>query len=138
MRVLVDTSVWSLVLRRGQPDHGGMERELHELLREGRVVMMGAIRQELLSGIRSDDQFKKLRTRLRAFDDIALECDDYEEAARCYNRCRTAGVQGGSVDFLICAVAVRRKLAVFTTDADFGQYAAVVAMKLHEVRPNLR
>ena len=99
---------------------------------------MGAIRQELLSGIRSDDQFKKLRTRLRAFDDIALECDDYEEAARCYNRCRTAGVQGGSVDFLICAVAVRRKLAVFTTDADFGQYAAVVAMKLHEVRPNLR
>ena len=52
MKVLVDTSVWSQVLRRGEPENEPRERELRELLREGRAVLMGPIRQELLSGIR--------------------------------------------------------------------------------------
>jgi predicted nucleic acid-binding protein len=137
MRVLVDTSVWSLALRRDAPEHRPHERELRELLREGRVVMAGPIRQELLSGIRGESQFKQLRGKLRAFRDVGLEREDHEEAALCFNRCRTAGVQGGSVDFLICAVALRRKLAVFTTDVDFQHYAKVLAMKLHEVRSGL-
>ncbi len=134
MKVLVDTSVWSLALRRDAPAHGAHERELRELLREDRIVMLGPIRQELLSGIRSEAQFKQLRGKLRAFGDAGLEREDYEEAALCSNRCRAAGVQGGTVDFLICAVAQRRKLPVFTTDADFNHYAKVLGLKLHEVR----
>lgn len=134
MKVLVDTSVWSLALRRDAPEQGAHERELRELLREDRIVMIGPIRQELLSGIRSEAQFKQLRGKLRAFGDAGLEREDYEEAALCSNRCRAAGVQGGSVDFLICAAAQRRKLPVFTTDADFKHYAKVLGLKLHEVR----
>src|SRR3982750_127117 len=109
MNVLVDTSVWSLALRRQAPKDGAVERELSELIREGRVVMAGAIRQELLSGVRGDAQFKKLRDRLRAFRDISLDESDYEGAAVCFNSCRSKGVQGGSVDFLLCAICVRRK-----------------------------
>ncbi len=137
MRVLVDTSVWSLALRRATPQTGLYERELRELLREGRVVMMGAIRQELLSGIRDDAQFKQLRGKLRAFRDVGLEREDYEEAARCSNQCRRAGVLGSTVDFLICSVATRRGLAILTLDADFLLYAKVLALKLHQVRPEL-
>lgn len=138
MKVLVDTSVWSQALRRGEPENDPRERELRELLREGRVVLIGPIRQELLSGIRLESQYKQLRGKLRAFGDIGLEREDYEEAARCFNRCRTAGVQGGSVDFLICAVAMRRKLAIFTADIDFKHYAKVLGFSLHEVRIALR
>lgn len=138
MKVLVDTSVWSQVLRRGEPENEPRERELRELLREGRVVLMGPIRQELLSGIRVESQYKQLRGKLRAFGDVGLEREDYEEAAQCFNRCRTAGVQGGSVDFLICAVAMRRKLAIFTADTDFKHYAKVLGFRLHDVRPALR
>lgn len=138
MRVLVDTSVWSLALRREAPEENPQERELRELLREGRVVMVGPIRQEILSGVRVESQFKQLRGKLRAFKDLGLEREDHEEAALCFNRCRAAGVQGGSVDFLLCAVALRRKLAILTADVDFHHYAKVVAVKLHEVRPELR
>jgi len=135
MRVLVDTSVWSLARRRDSPEVKPPERELRELLREGRVAIVGPIRQELLSGVRTEPQWKQLRGRLRAFGDVALEREDYEEAALCFNRCRAAGAQGSSVDFLICAVALRRKFAIFATDVDFNHYSLVIPLKLHDVRP---
>ena len=138
MSVLVDTSVWSLALRRGVPQDGAEVRELQELLQEGRVAMMGPIRQELLSGIRGEAQFRQLRVRLRAFVDLPLHALDYEEAASCFNQCRAIGVQGGNTDFLICAVSIRRKMPIFTTDQDFRHYAKVLPLKLHEVRADLR
>ena len=134
MNVLVDTSVWSLALRRNSPRGTPAEMELVELIREGRVLMLGAIRQELLSGIRSNEQFKKLRDGLRAFSDIVLEEADYEEAASCFNRCRAKGVQGSNTDFLICAVAIGRNATVLTTDDDFEGFARVLHLNLHRPR----
>ena len=134
MNVLVDTSVWSLALRRSSPHGTPDEMELIELIREGRVLMLGAIRQELLSGIRSNEQFKKLRDGLRAFGDIVLEEADYAEAASCFNRCRAKGLQGSNTDFLICAVAFRRNAAVLTTDDDFERFTRVLHVNLHQPR----
>ena len=134
MNVLIDTSVWSQALRRGAPRGTSEERELRELIGEGRVLMLGAVRQELLSGIRAAEQFKKLRERLRAFPDVSLSEADYEEAANCFNRCRTRGVQGSNTDFLMCAVAMRRGAAILTTDQDFPRFAAVLEFKLHHFR----
>ncbi len=104
------------------------------MVREGRVVMMGAIRQELLSGVRDAKQFATLRDRLRAFPDLILETEDFEQAAEFYNRCRARGIQGSTIDFLICAVAVRRELSILTTDADFTRYARALPLQLHEAR----
>lgn len=138
MSVLVDTSVWSLALRRGVPQDGAEVRELRALIQEGRVAMMGPIRQELLSGIRGEAQFRQLRERLRAFADLPLSSSDYEEAAACFNQCRTSGVQGGNTDFLICAVSIRRRMPIFTLDQDFTHYARILPLRLHEVRADLR
>lgn len=134
MNVLVDTSVWSLALRRNATRGTPAERELRELIREGRVLMLGAIRQELLCGIRAMEQFKKLRESLRAFRDLAVEEADHEEAAACFNACRSKGVQGSSTDFFLCAVAIRRKLAVLTVDQDFNAFARLLPLKLHAAR----
>jgi predicted nucleic acid-binding protein len=134
MNVLVDTSVWSLALRRSSPRGTPAEMELVELIREGRVLMLGAIRQELLSRIRSNEQFKKLRDGLRAFGDIVLAEADHEEAASCFNRCRARGIQGSNTDFLICAVAIRRNAAVLTTDEDFEAFTRVLHVTLHQLR----
>jgi len=134
VNVLVDTSVWSLALRRPAA-HGSREAaELVELIREGRVAMMGAIRQEILSGIKAAEQHRNLRDRLRAFSDEALDETDYEEAAFCFNRCRAKGLQGSNTDFLICAVSMRRKLAILTTDKDFAGFAKVLRFELHTPR----
>lgn len=127
MNVLVDTSVWSLALRRDRPRGTPAEAELRELIREGRVLMLGAIRQELLSVTRTNEHFERLGDHLRAFDDLRVEQADHEEAAVCFNRCRARGVQGSNTDFLICAVATRRGAAILTTDQDFESFAAVLA-----------
>ena len=134
MNVLVDTSVWSLALRRAKRVDDSTPKELAELIREGRVVMLGSVRQELLSGIKLKSQFELLRDHLRAFPDLELESTDYEEAASAFNRCRERGIQGSNTDFLICSAALRRDLAIYTTDKDFVQYAKLLKLELHESR----
>ena len=135
MMVLVDTPVWSLALRRKPEQLNPRERQLTqtlaELVREGRVQLLGPIRQELLSGIREEVQFRKLRDYLRAFPENPLQAADYEEAAHMNNRCRTHGIAGSAIDFLICAAAHRRAWSIFTTDRDFQNYASVLSLRLH-------
>jgi predicted nucleic acid-binding protein len=131
MKVLVDTSVWSLALRR--TDFANPEREeLQSLVRDGRVAIIGPIRQEILSGVKLAKQFNTLRDSLRNFPDTELTSVDYEEAAGFFNSCRGRGVQGSNTDFLICAVALRREMSIFTTDKDFSQYAKVLPLNLHK------
>ena len=134
MNVLVDTSVWSLALRRAKRVDDTTPKELGELIREGRVVMIGPVRQELLSGIKVKGQFELLREHLQSFPDLQLETLDYEEAALAFNRCRERGIQGSNTDFLICAAALRRELSIYTTDGDFKHYARVLKVELHEPR----
>jgi predicted nucleic acid-binding protein len=137
MNVLVDTPVWSLALRRKAGDLNARERvltgSLAELIREGRVQMMGAIRQELLSGIREAEKVIKLRNYLRAFGEPGIEVADYEEAAHMHNLCRARGVSGSAIDFMICAVAQRREWHILTTDRDFERYARVLGLRLYAV-----
>jgi predicted nucleic acid-binding protein len=137
MNILIDTSVWSLALRRQRSSAAAPALELAELVREGRAAMMGPIRQELLSGVQKEQQYDTLRAYLRAFPDILLEAEDYEEAASYFNRCRARGVQGSNTDFLICAVAVRRRFGILTTDADFLHFAKLLPIELHSPRASL-
>lgn len=131
MKVLVDTSVWSLALRHRTRLQDPAVQELRSLIDEGRVAMIGAIRQELLSGIRTPESFQRLRDHLRPFPDERLEEADFERAAEHFNTCRAHGVQGSNTDFLICAVAERRNLPILTTDADFTRFADVLPVTLH-------
>jgi predicted nucleic acid-binding protein len=135
MMVLVDTPVWSLALRRKPEQLSPSERQLTEtlaeLIREGRVELLGPVRQELLSGIREEAQFRKLREYLRAFPEHPLEGQDYEEAAHMNNRCRTRGIAGSAIDFLICAAAHRRNWTILTIDHDFQNYASVLPLRLY-------
>jgi predicted nucleic acid-binding protein len=131
MKVLVDTSVWSLALRRRARVEGPAVQALRSLVDEGRVAMIGPIRQELLSGIRTPESFERLRDHLQPYSDERLETADFERAAEHFNTCRARGVQGSNTDFLICAVAERRNLPILTTDADFSRFAAVLPITLH-------
>jgi predicted nucleic acid-binding protein len=135
MLVLVDTPIWSLALRRKPPDLNQRERLLiqafEELIRDGRAQLIGVVRQELLSGIRDAERFRKLRDYLRAFDDPALGPRDYETAAEMHNRCRSRGIAGSTIDFLLCAVAELRQWQIFTTDKDFEHYSRVLGLKIY-------
>jgi len=138
VNVLIDTSVWSLALRRTarqlSPAESRLVDEWSALIHEGRARLIGIVRQEILSGIRDERDFVQVRERLAAFDDIEIETRDHEDAARFFNRCRTRGVTGTPVDLLICAVAARHGLPVFTTDQDFSRYRRLLGIKLHAPR----
>jgi predicted nucleic acid-binding protein len=92
------------------------------------------VRQEMLSGIKSNEQYEKLRVHLRAFPDEPIDTLDYEEAAKAGNRCRTKGIVVSIVDVLLCAVTVRRDWSIFTTDPDFSHYRKVLPLSIHAPR----
>jgi predicted nucleic acid-binding protein len=133
--VLVDTSIWSLALRRKpanlSPAEQGLKTALQELVQDGRVQIVGPVRQELLSGIRVEESFRRVRDALRAFDEPQLQIQDYEEAARMNNLCRARGIAGSAIDFLICAVAHLRNWQIFTADRDFSRYNKTLPLSLY-------
>jgi predicted nucleic acid-binding protein len=133
MKTLVDTCVWSLSLRRRSKSalneaEQRYVRSLAEAIQDGRVAMIGPIRQEILSGIKDAGQFEKLRSALDAFDDEPIATQDYEQAARLYNLCRSRGIECGPVDILICAVAAANRWSLLTSDT--GLMRCVEALKV--------
>ncbi|GAP94806.1 type II toxin-antitoxin system VapC family toxin [Leptolyngbya sp. NIES-2104] len=131
MSLIVDTAVWSLALRRRTlADTSPVVTQLQDLIADDRVSLLGAIRQEILSGVRSSEQFTRLRDYLRAFPDLELVTEDYELAAEFFNICRGNGIQGSNTDFLICAVAHRRNYSILTTDNDFQNFQSHIPVSL--------
>ena len=136
--ILIDTPIWSLALRRRRRDLGHDEgrdvAEWERLVRAGIAGLIGPIRQELLSGVRDERSWERLRVALRPFPDLPMATEDYERAAHFANRCRARGITGSAVDLLICAVSFRFAAPVYTTDTDFRRYAAVLGLDLHTAR----
>jgi len=132
MKIVVDTSVWSLALRRDKDDSPAPVQELRNIIHDHRAQMMGPIRQEILSGIRSKDQFIRLRKHLESFPDLPILTEDYVTAAQFFNHCRSKGMQGSNTDFLICAVAVRNEFSIYTMDKDFEMFSKYIQIVLHK------
>jgi len=121
--ILIDTCIWSLALRGSSPKETAITELLTQLIDENQVKIIGSIRQELLSGYSNKNSYDKLRVKLIYFPNEQVLDIDYECAAEYSNLCRSKGIQGSHTDFLICAVAVRLKYKIFTTDKDFKNYA---------------
>ena len=134
MKIIVDTCIWSLALGRNTVEANPYIEELRNLIEEIRVQLIGPIRQELLSGIKSKKQFNTLRIHLGAFADIELESQDYDLAAEYFNAARNKGIQGSNTDFLICAISSRHKMPILTTDKNFVNFQAVFPVSLHVPR----
>lgn len=134
MKVLVDTSIWSLALRRNSSINKNEIKELHELINEFRVIIIGPIRQELLSGISDENVYENLKAKLNAFEDIPIYTEHYELAATLFNSCRKNGIQGSHIDFLICSVSILNNYSIYTTDKDFENYKKYTDINLHNIR----
>ncbi|NLJ10982.1 MAG: PIN domain-containing protein [Treponema sp.] len=133
MKVLVDTSVWSLALRKGDKNEteSGIVELLAELIRDTNVVIIGPIRQEILSGISQRNRFNDLKNKLSIFKDQTLTTDDFVLAAEYFNTCRTKGIQGSHIDFLICAFSVHNNYPILTLDKDFENYKKYLPITIH-------
>lgn len=132
--VLIDTPIWSLSLRRRAVDLSVDDRRLtqilYQLIQRGQVQLLGSTRQEVLSGIREESVFQRIRDHLGDFPNVELDENDYVEAARISNLCRRGGVAGSAIAMLMCSVSLRYGWDIFTTDHDFAQYRRIVHIRL--------
>lgn len=133
MKIIADTSIWSLALRRQTDIDNSFVKELHRIILDHHVIMIGPIRQEILSGIRYASQFRKIAKAIESFPDIPILTEDYVNAATYFNTCRSKGIQGSNTDFLICAIACRNNFSIYTTDKDFELFSKHIPISLHKM-----
>jgi len=132
LKIIVDTCIWTLALRNDVENSSDAVRELRKLILDQQVQMVGPVRQELLSGIRSRTQLNDLKNYLSAFPDLPIETQDHELAAEYFNISLEKGIQGSSTDFLICALASRYKMPIYTEDEDFFRFAESIPIMLYD------
>lgn len=124
MNLLVDTSVWSLALRRDQPTTESSVRFLARAIADGdSIFTTGFILQELLQGFHGPTARDAIVERFAALPLIVPDREDHIEAAELRNSCRRRGVQVGTIDALLAQLCVRHRLTLVTTDRDFEQIA---------------
>jgi len=126
VNIVVDTSVWSLVLRRDSVNkHDPHVRAFRACIEaDDGLFLLGPILQELLDGLRSEQQFTRLLSALRPFPFAPLERQTFVLAARLRNDFRRKGVAAGPTDFLIAAACIETGYPLLAADHDFQRIAA--------------
>ena len=119
MNVLVDTSVWSIALRRDQPPPGRELEALRAAIERGDVCLLGVILQEVLQGFPGLDRTRRLVEHLASFPLLTLHRGDYVYAAEIRNKCRAKGLAVSTIDAQIAAAAINHRCALLTLDRDF-------------------
>ncbi|MCP3977922.1 MAG: PIN domain-containing protein [bacterium] len=131
MSCFVDTSVWSLALRRSPPSTAPEVRVLEASLERGDlVVTTGIVLQELLQGFQGPRAGEAIVQRFTLLPMIAPEFEDHVEAAALRKRCRRSGVQIGTIDALIAQLCIRHDLPLLTTDRDFEEMTRICGLSL--------
>ncbi len=120
MTLLVDTSVWSLALRRDAAVRGPEVDALREaLLGSAVVVTTGLILQELLQGFSGPRARAQIIDRFASLPLVQPDRADHIAAAELRNACRRSGVQLGTIDALLAQLCLRHDLTLLSTDQDF-------------------
>ncbi len=131
MKVLVDTSVWSLAFRRKQQSNDPAVKQLSDLIVSGHSISyLGVILTELLQGIKSETLFKQIEQQFDALEFLTLTKHDYVCAAKLSKVCRQAGLTASTIDYLIAAAAIENSCSLLTTDKDFERIATVSPLSL--------
>lgn len=130
--MFVDTSVWSLSLRRHDPPDLPHVHRFRRALRDGAVVGTGLVLQELFQGLTGPKQPTELEATFRSITLVRPSLQDHLEAAEVRNRCRRGGLQLETVDALIASLCIRRGLELLTADDDFRHAARHVPLAVWE------
>lgn len=131
MTLLVDTSVWSLALRRDAKTSSPEVDALRGALEGGdSVVTTGLVLQELLQGFSGPRDGRQIIERFSALPLLSPDRQDHIDAAELRNRCRRSGTQVGTIDAILAQLCIRHDLTLLTVDKDFVGIAARSTLRL--------
>jgi hypothetical protein len=129
--LFVDTSVWSLALRRDAPAQSPEVLGLASAIEAGtQIVTTGLVLQELLQGFAGPRARREILDRFSALPLLAPDRRDHIDAANLRNACRRAGAQIATIDALLAQLCIRHELTMLTTDGDFVRIAEQTPLKL--------
>jgi predicted nucleic acid-binding protein len=127
----VDTSIWSLALRRDAPASNQEIKVLVQAIESGETLLTtGLVLQELLQGFSGPKSRDQILDRFSSVPLLVPDRDDHVRAAELRNRCRRNGVQVGTIDALLAQLCIRHDLTMLTTDKDFKHIADHSTLKL--------
>jgi predicted nucleic acid-binding protein len=131
LSLFVDTSVWSLALRRDAPTSAPEVEALRRALEEGNVVLStGLVLQELLQGFHGPRARDLIIEAFSALPFLVPDRSDYVEAAELRNVCRRKGIHVGTIDVLLAQLCLHHGLTLMTADSDFARIASVCPLAL--------
>jgi predicted nucleic acid-binding protein len=128
--VLVDTSIWSMALRRDQPVPTRELEVLRTSIERGEACLLGVILQEVLQGFPRSDRTRRLVERLAPFPLLSTHRGDYVFAAEVRNHCRSKGLAISTVAAQIAAAAINHRCTLLTVDRDFEGIARHFPLRL--------
>ena len=136
MSLLVDTSVWSMALRRDSPADLLEVRALADALEAGElVVTTGLVLQEILQGFSGPRSREAILDRFNALPFLIPDRTDYIDAASLRNECRRRGIQVGTIDALLATLCIHHGLKMLSADADFRLIAEVAPLSVWPAAP---
>jgi predicted nucleic acid-binding protein len=131
LSLFVDTSVWSLALRRDRPPQSAPVRALARAIESGETLLTtGLVLQELLQGFSGPEAQGQILDRFAAVPLLVPDREDHIAAAALRNVCRRAGVEVGTIDALLAQLCIRHSLTMLSTDEDFRRIARHSGLKL--------
>ncbi|MGO1592381.1 MAG: type II toxin-antitoxin system VapC family toxin [Ancrocorticia sp.] len=133
MTFLVDTSVWSLALRRNSHSTIAEVEALRAALSQGSdIATTGIVLLELLQRAVPSKAQDHIRDAFNSLSFVEPDRQDYEAAAHLSNTCRRNGVQLPTVDALIAQLTIRHELILLTTDKDFTHAAEYIPLRIYD------
>jgi predicted nucleic acid-binding protein len=127
----VDTSVWSLALRRDVPAPLPEVRALIRAIEDGEPMLTtGLVLQELLQGFAGPRDRQQIIEKFAAMPLLVPDRRDHIDAAELRNRCRRGGLQIGTVDALLAQLCMRHDLTMLAADRDFESIAGLWPLRL--------
>ena len=132
--ILLDTSVLSAAYRRSRASapEPFAATHLRQLVKHNApLAIPGIVFQELLSGLRTGEQFSRLQMLLENFPIVSATPPDHVTAARLFNACRSKGVAATLIDCLIASQSQGRRAALWSLDQDFARIARISGLTLY-------
>jgi predicted nucleic acid-binding protein len=131
VNLFVDTSVWSLALRRDAPSGVPEVAALADALEGGGgVFTTGLVLQELLQGFAGPKAQSRILERFAVLPSVVPQRGDHIAAAELGNACRRRGVQIGTIDALMAQLCIHHQLVMLTTDVDFRRIATLSRLRV--------
>ena len=132
--IIIDTTIWSIAYRRRRinDEDRAIVKKLYDILDLEEEILIGPVRQELLSGISDKNTFNELMVKLNGFNNYEIQLADHDLAAEYCNLCSGRGIQGSQTDYLLCAVSYRYNSLIFTLDKDFDNYKKYLPIGLYK------